>query len=282
MSEKLKSPVKYYGGKGNGVREIIHAHFPPNYSYDIYLEPFGGSASVLLLKEQSGIEIYNDLESNAYSLFKVISDKTLFPAFKEKCDLALYSRQLWNEYKQDLKGDITLLDRAFKYFYVNRTSFNGHGGFSVSTSIRRNMSKSTSDFLSTIDGLRQLHNRLSSVVIENTDGIELIKKWDKDRVFMYLDPPYHAITRSSARYTIDMNDAQQKELIDTLLGFKKTKVLISGYDCVEYKRLTDNGWEMTEFKVNTQDTKQKPKTKTEFLWKNYKINELKEGLLWET
>lgn len=280
MSKRLNSPVKYYGGKGNGVREVIYGHFPSKASYDMYLEPFGGSASVLLLKEQLGIEIYNDLESNVYSLFKVLSDKTLFPAFKEKCDLALYSRQLWNEYKQDLKGDISLLDRAFKYFYVNRTSFNGHGGFSVSTSIRRNMSKSTSDMLSTVDGLKQLHNRLSTVIIENTDGIELIKKWDKERVFMYLDPPYHTSTRTSARYIIDMNDKQQKELIDTLLAFKKATVLLSGYDCGEYKRLTKAGWTMVEFNVNTQDTKQKPKSKTEYLWKNYCSN-LKAESLWE-
>lgn len=274
MNKSLKSPIKYYGGKGNGVREIIYGYFPSESSYDIYIEAFGGGANLLLYKERFGIEIYNDLEQNVYSLFKVISDKSLFYKFKELCDLAIYSRQLRDEYKEDLqkRSDMDIVERAFRYFYINRASFNGNGGFAVSASIngiRRGMSKSTSDFLSSIDGLWELHNRLSSVIIENMDGIELIKRHDKERVFMYLDPPYSYSTRSLARYKVDMSNEQQKELIDTLLGFKNAKVLISGYNCNEYKRLVSGGWEMVEFRVNTQDSDMKPKTKTEFLWKNY-------------
>ena len=74
-SKKISSACRYFGGKGNGLREIIYSHFPPKSSYNLYAEIFGGGASVLLLKPPFGIEVYNDLEQNVYSLFKVLSDR---------------------------------------------------------------------------------------------------------------------------------------------------------------------------------------------------------------
>lgn len=281
MNKKIPNIIRYFGGKGNGLREIICSYFPNKSSYITYIEVFGGGASVLLRKKPFGIEIYNDLEQNVYSLFKVLSDKSLFPRFKELCDLSLYSHQLRDEYKQDLKKEnLDIVERAYKYFYWNRSSINSIGGFSASTEcIRRGMSKSVSDFLSTIDGLKELHNRLSRVIIENTDGIELIKKYDRDKVFMYCDPPYHLSTRGNTRYAVDMDDKQQSEFISVLLNLQHAKILLSGYDCNEYNRLTDNGWENIKFNVKTQDGNRKPKTKTEVLWKNYEINN-KENTLW--
>ena len=283
MHKKIKSPVKYFGGKGNGIRETIYDHFPSPNTYDIYIEPFGGAANVLLGKPQFGIEIYNDLEENIYSLFKVVSDKALFPKFKEMCDLAIYSHQFRDEYKEDLKkNDLDILQRAFKYFYVNRTSVNGIGGFSVAQIIRRNMSKSTSDFLSSIDGLDTIHNRMSSVIIEKTDGLKLIEKYDKNKVFMYLDPPYVWSERSPTRYKVDMTNKQQEELINLLIGLKNAKILLSGYNCELYKKLTDNGWSKFEFLVNMMDGNRKPKTSIEVLWKNYTNNDLSsKGSLWQ-
>jgi len=59
------------------------------------------------------------------------------------------------------------------------------------------MSKSVSDYLSMIDYLPQIHNRLSSVIVENRDIFELIPKYDSKETFFYLDPPYVHETRSS-------------------------------------------------------------------------------------
>lgn len=274
--------IRYFGGKGNGLREIIYKYFPSKAEYDIYIEAFGGGGNLLLLKEPFGVEIYNDLEQNVYSLFKVLSDKKLFKRFKELCDLSLYSADLRDEYRQDLKrDDLDMLNRAYKYFYVNRTSVNGIGGISIATCIRRNMSKSVSDMLSTVDALPTIHDRLSRVIVENTDGIELIKKYDRPKVFAYLDPPYHHDTRGSSRYKVDLSDEQQTKLIDILLNLKHAKILLSGYNCKEYERLTNNGWGKIEFKVKTQDGNRNPKTKTEVLWKNFQNNdEQNNNTLW--
>lgn len=266
--EKINAPIKYFGGKGTMFKNILE-HFPSKDEYDIYVEPFGGSFSVGLKKEPHGTEIYNDLEKNVYSLYYVLSSPELFNEFKLKCDLILYSDDIRKKFKEELKrNDLTILERAFYFFYVNRTSHNGIGGFSVNTVIRRNMSKSTSDFLSTIDRLPELHNRLSSVIVSNTDGIDLIERYNNPRTFFYCDPPYEQSTRTDVRYSVDMDREKQEKFLNTVIN-SKSKVLISGYDCELYNILTENGFEKISFIVNTMSGNFKKKTKIENLWKNY-------------
>lgn len=264
----MKSPIKYFGGKGTMFKNIIE-QFPDKSEYDIYIEPFGGSFSVGLQKEPHGTEIYNDLEKNVYSLYKVLSDPELFKIFKDKCDLTFYSDDIRKTLKEFLKQEnIDIIDRAFYFFYVNRTSHNGVGGFSMNTVIRRNMSKSVSDFLSSIDRLPELHNRLSRVMVSNIDGIELIKRYDNARTFIYCDPPYEQSTRTSTRYSVDMDRSGHENFLETVIN-SNAKILISGYDCELYDTLTENGFTKIDFEVKTISGNFKPKTKIETLWKNY-------------
>lgn len=256
----MKSPIKYYGGKSY-MTNIIIDQFPKD--YEIYVEGFGGGASVLFQKPQNGVEVYNDLEENVYSLFKVLSNKDMFERLKARMDLTYYSAQFREEYKELLKTEIPLEDRAYYFLCVNRSSFNGVGGFSTTHIVRRNMSKSTSDFLSMIDKLPEIHNRLSSVIIEHRDIMDLIDKYDSQNVFMYLDPPYVMSTRaSSQKYECDMTDEQHIAFVDRLTRCK-CKWLVSGYDNSIYDVLTKN-FNKIEFKSPNSGS-----SATEILWKNY-------------
>ena len=247
--------------------EILE-HFPADSEYKIYLEPYGGSGAMLLSRPLSGhVEIYNDIYENVYSLFKCLSDKALFDELKARCDLALYSSQLRAEYKEKLKEKLSLPERAYYYWYVNRSSHNGVGGWSVNCCVRRKMSKATSDFLSCIDRMGELHDRLSAVIIENRDAIKLIKKYDQSNVFIYCDPPYHHDTRGSSRYVHDYTDEQHEEFIDACLA-SQAKILVSGYACPAYVRL-ETKFKRIDFEVNTIDGTFEKKTKVESLWKNY-------------
>ena len=267
--KKQTAPIKYFGGKGSMYNSILK-YFPNSSEYDTYIEPFGGSYSIgLNLDIPPPIEIYNDLEKNVYSLYKVLSDNNLFIQFKEKCDLVFYSEDLRKEFKELLKDNsLSLVDRAFYFFYFNRTSHNGSGGFSKNTYIRRSMSKSISDFLSAIDKLPELHNRLSKVIVSNSDGIELINKYSDTRTLIYCDPPYEQSTRTSARYDVDMNNNEHIKFLDAVKN-SKSKIIISGYDCELYDTLTNSNWEKIQFEVKTISGNFKSKIKTETLWRNY-------------
>ena len=263
----MNAPIKYFGGKGTMFKNIIQ-HFPTSNSYDTYIEPFGGSFSVGLKKEPTSIEIYNDLEQNVYSLYKVLSDPDLFKEFKSRCDLVIYSEDLRIDFKDKLKDNLSLIDRAFYFFYVNRTSHNGVGGILLNMVVRRKMSKSVSDFLSSVDRLPELHQRLSKLIVLNRDGVDLIEKYNTPNIFIYCDPPYEQSTRTSARYKVDMDNQTHIRFLNSVIT-SRAKILISGYDCELYNKLTENGFTKISFEVNTIDGRGKPKVKVETLWKNY-------------
>ena len=70
----MKSPIKYYGGKSY-MTKIILSHFPKD--YDIYVEGFGGGASVLFKKPQEGIEIYKSTDGTNYKLEQTLNKTQL-------------------------------------------------------------------------------------------------------------------------------------------------------------------------------------------------------------
>ena len=83
--------------------DTIISFFPQK--YDLYVEGFGGGASVLLNKCKTPLEIYNDLNDNVYSLFKVLSNKDALDKLKSRLYLTPYHAHLREEYKDLLKDE---------------------------------------------------------------------------------------------------------------------------------------------------------------------------------
>lgn len=264
------SVIRYFGGKGTMLKSILEK-FPTEGTYNTYIEPYGGSGVVLLNKPQVPVEIYNDLNLNVTNFFDVLADREKFAVFRDRLQLLPYSEVYRACFKHKLKTNSfdSDVDRAVAFFYINRTSVNAVGGFSINTVVRRKLSKSVSDYLSVVDRLEEVHQRLSNVLISQKDALELLDTYDRDGVFFYLDPPYEHSTRGTARYEIDADLDHHKKLVERLLNLKLAKVLLSGYDTPVYKPLEDSGWEKTNFNVNTVSGNGSPKTKTECLWRNY-------------
>jgi DNA adenine methylase len=268
MGNVMKAPIRYFGGKGGMLTPLL-SYFPDPSLYDTYVDAYGGAGTVLLAKPLTKVEIFNDLNRNVYTLFKVLVDPTLFDEFRRRAELALYDESTSQEYRQALRSDaLSEADRAFYFWYVARTKrAGGGGGFIVNPTVRRRMSKSTSDFLASVEGLLSLHERLSSVVVRNCDALDLIKRCDYPRTFIYLDPPYVQSTRTETRYETDADDMHHEHLIAVLNDIRRAYVVLSGYDHTVYDGL--HGYHKHQFQVNTVTSTNVPKVKTETVWCNF-------------
>jgi site-specific DNA-adenine methylase len=67
----MRPPFKYMGSKWLLAPTIL-AHIPP---HQVYVEVFGGSASVLLQKDPSRLEVFNDLDQELVNFFRVLREQ---------------------------------------------------------------------------------------------------------------------------------------------------------------------------------------------------------------
>lgn len=279
----LRSPIKFFGGKGNLVKKLLplipqHIH---------YVEVFGGGASLLFAKDPniSKIETYNDIYSEVVNFFRVLRDEKKFKKFYKKVLLIPYSREEFY-YHKNLETDDEI-ERAVRFFVLARQNFGGFFGrgwsYSLSTFTKKNISSEVSRYLSVIELLPEIHQRLMRVQIENDDFRNIIKRYNEPYVFLYCDPPYLPETRRSGEFKHEMTREDHEELVELLLQFKG-KVMLSGYKNEVYKKLEENGWKRLDFKTvchavgRTRLTKilgsgsaTKKQPRIESVWLNYDI-----------
>ena len=73
MTAPTRPIMRYHGGKWRMAPWII-SNFPP---HKIYIEPYGGAASVLLRKPRTYSEVYNDLAGEIVNLFRVLRSQPM-------------------------------------------------------------------------------------------------------------------------------------------------------------------------------------------------------------
>ena len=244
---EIRSPIRWFGGKGNMVTKLLPL-LPP---HKIYVEPFGGGASLLFAKAPSPVEIYNDIDSGLVNFFRVIRDPEKFDKFYRLVCLTPYSREEYDYCRSTWEECDDEIERAYRWFVVARMSFSG--GFSNSWSFAvtnscRNMAATCSKWLSTIEMLPQIHQRLMRVQIEHSDFRNIFNIYDTPDTLFYCDPPYVHDTRTGTRYKHEMTDKDHEELVRILLNIKGMS-LLSGYKHSIYEPLEKVGWQRHDFQT---------------------------------
>lgn len=127
----------------------------------------------------------------------------------------------------------------------------------------RERAYASQDWCNLPDKIIQAAERLRGVQIENRPAVDVIRRFNNEKVLIYLDPPYVLGTRHGKQYRHEMDDNDQKELLDTVL-LHKGPLLISGYDSELYcKKLGD--W----YREETTCYSQVSSKKREILWMNF-------------
>jgi DNA adenine methylase len=237
----------YFGGKGLMVAKLLPL-FP---EHRIYVEAFGGAASLLLAKQPSEIEVYNDLNTGLVEFFRVLRDPEQFAKFQHIINLTPYSRREFYDNAAQWWHAEDPAERAARWFMVARASFSGLFGHSWSFSVSRSsrgMPATVSRYLNAIDSLPEVAARLLRVQIEHRDAFRLFELYDGPQTFFYLDPPYYPDTRRAGQYEHELSAQDHEQMIMVLLTLK-AKVLLSGYLCPTYQRLEKAGWTRIDWPV---------------------------------
>src|ERR1700749_1527418 len=90
MTNKITRPVlRYHGGKFL-LAPWIASHFP---THRVYVEPFSGGASVLMRKERSYAEVYNDTWGIVVNVFRVLRNPEQAARLEELLRLTPFARE---------------------------------------------------------------------------------------------------------------------------------------------------------------------------------------------
>jgi DNA adenine methylase len=244
--------LRYHGAKWNLAPWVI-SHFPPHESY---VEPFGGSAAVLLQKTRSALETYNDLDGEVVTFFQVLREQT--EALVRLIELTPWARA---EYALSYEPTDDPLERARRFFVHAWMSIGGTSRQSAWTSGWRYIKtvnarwKGPAETWCMLDHLYDVANRLKGVQFECRDALEILPRYDGARTLFYCDPPYVFSTRSGhagRMYAHEFQDEQHVRLAE-VLGDLQGMVVLSGYPSGLYAELYEQrDWVRvnTEAKVN--------------------------------
>lgn len=245
MRESSLCALWWYGAKYNMAGHIL-PFFPP---HQIYVEAFGGGASLLLAKKPASFEVYNDVDSGLVNFFRVLADAEKSKRLIQKAAVTPYSREFYDEFvrtHEDNEADD--VERAWRFFVVARQSWSGKFAGGWSHGIGGLKDRRVRGWLHAVERLPEVTARLLQVQIEHMDGAACIAKYDGEHTLIYADPPYLLETRRGEAYKHEMSREQHEELVCNLLR-ARAMVLLSGYRNEVYEPLEGSGWHRHEFEV---------------------------------
>ena len=255
----MKQLIKYPGSKWALAKWIIE-HFPEHHSY---LEPFFGSGAVLFNKAPAPIETINDIDGNVVNLFECIKEDP--EKLARIISLTPYARDVYDRAYKDSEKDPYEKAAAF----ITRCDM-GHGfrqngekaGFKMDIQ-GREAAYAVRHWNDIPELIMQCALRLKQVQIENRPAIDVIKRFNSEKVLIYADPPYMLETRHGVQYSHEMSDKDHEELLQALISHKGP-VILSGYDNELYNDML-KGWEKDTHMARNQLAKSVEET----IWINF-------------
>lgn len=267
----VKRPVlRWHGGKWKLAPWIL-SHAPP---HRVYVEPFGGAASVLMRKARSYAEVYNDLDGEVVLLFRILRDPIRAAVLRDAFLLTPFARDEFNAAYEASDDEIEqarrLVIRSFMGFGSDGTNSEWRTGFRANSN--RSGTIPAHDWANYADALAFAIERLRGVIIENREATWIIEQHDSPATLHYVDPPYVHETRSkkarrkgaggALAYRHEMTDADHARLLGVLRQVEGM-VLLSGYETQLYDEAL-TGWR----KSTTEAFADGARRRREVLWLN--------------
>ena len=229
----LNSPFKWVGGKSR-LRKFIIPIIPP---HTCYVEPFAGAAWVLFGKPRSDVEVLNDIDEDLITFFRVVKEQPeeLIASFEWE----LASRA---EFERLASLDpLTLSDvqRAHRFYYLIMAGWGGEARYPRFQTSKRDGGHGNR-LIGALKTLRErllpVYERLRTVLIENLDWQDCIKRYDSPSTVLYLDPPYLG---NGVNYKFNMRGDHDHRSIADQLSQTKSLWILSSYDTPDIRNQFD-------------------------------------------
>jgi DNA adenine methylase len=267
MNASISRPIlRYHGGKWMLAPWII-SHFPKHTNY---VELFGGAASVLLRKQRSRSEVYNEIDSDVVNLFLCLRDSEKTAKLCHQIELTPFSR---DEFLAAYDRSDDAVESARRYVVRSFMGFASTGNREYITGFRAASKQSgrphALDWANVPESLHAVTERLKGVTIESRHAFKVIAQQDSPDTLFYADPPYLMSTRNchtERQYRFEMATDEHRRLCAILCGIKG-KAILSGYPNELYDSLLP-GWTRVERK-HRKASQIGSTESTEVLWMNF-------------
>lgn len=258
--------LRYHGGKWR-LADWLISHFPP---HNVYVEPFGGAASVLLQKPRCYAEVYNDLDGDIVNVFRVLQCPEKRALLIDKLRFTPYARAEFNLAWEQTADPV---ESARRVIIRAQMGFGSAGATKGSTGFRRDTERryttAMQDWVRYPDCLPPIISRMMGVQIETRPALDVIRTNDRIGTLFYVDPPYLHDTRvmdgSTRYYRHEMTNADHVELLDRL-NQVQGMVVLNGYPSELYENAL-RGWRRVE-KQSRASAWRGTSMRTEVIWLN--------------
>ncbi|WP_261523301.1 DNA adenine methylase, partial [Burkholderia multivorans] len=197
-------------------------------AHDCYVEVFAGGAALYFMRPPAKVEVINDINGELINLYRVVQHH--LEEFVRQFKWALTSRQVFEWLKQTLPETLTDIQRAARFYYLQKSSFGGivHGQtFGTATTAPPGL-----NLLRLEEELSAAHLRLAGAYIERMHWSECMERYDRPHTLFYLDPPYYE-TRG---YGVEFAFEEYEKIADRLRAIKG-RAIVSLNDHPDIRRV---------------------------------------------
>ncbi len=203
-------------GSKRRLAKTILGYFP---EHDMYIEMFFGTGAIFFEKEIAKFNILNDLDNLVYSLWSIMRNKEKREELVEILRQTPYHQTVFNEMRKSSEN--TPIYNALRLLVLSNFSLLGamdtmKFGF---TNAKKLLIQKLVDFNSSLgDGAK----RIEEAQFTSCDFRRVLKEIsfrtdrDKDRAFIYADPPY--LNTSNKYKTPKFKEQDFSDLVDILVS----------------------------------------------------------------
>ena len=224
ISQKPKPFVKWVGGKRQLLKQFRDLGLYPPELFDpttnTYYEPFVGGGAVFfdLLPERAELSDLNRELVITYNVIKNNIDELIF-SLKQH----IYDKEYYLEVRAKNVNELSDIEVASRFIFLNRTGFNGLYRVNKKGQFNVPFGRYSNPVICDEENLRRVSRELQNVIIKHQDYTSVLKNAQKGD-FIYFDPPYYPLNRTSSftAYTSEsFLEKEQTELRDTFVELHK-------------------------------------------------------------